>query len=315
MESTTCRAAMDRTIVAGPAISRTQNCLDGAIRAVSVILAEMHPQTGEEEIDGSVPGRWTAIARLWAARWLLWQWVRRDFVVRYRQSALGAAWALVQPLMLLLFYGIVFVKVLKVDPHRGSYIVFAFCGLAPWTFVVNAVTWGMPSLGSAGGIIKQVYFPRSVVPLAAGGVVLLDLCLSTTALLAMQLAAGEIHLTVVALLPLYVGLAMLVEAFVIFTAVLSAFVRDIRFVLPFVLQVGFIVTPIMYPSTQLASRWRWIFDLNPVAQVVEGVRRSVIDGRWPSLLAMTGLLCGGAIALVLAIFYSDSVEQRLPDLL
>ncbi len=267
----------------------------------------------DEPRAGPHPG---PFVRLWTARWLVVQWVQRDFLVRYRQSALGVLWALVQPTLFLVFYGLVFVKALGVHPNRGSYLVFAFCGLAPWTFFANALNWGMPSLGNNAGVLKQVYFPWSVVPLAAGGVVLLDLLLSTAVLLVLQAATAHVlHVSTLALIPLYFGLALLVEAVVVVAALFSAFVRDVKFVVPFLLQVGFIITPIMYPTTQVSASGRWVFKINPIAQLIENVRRSVIDGHWPSVAFTVAFVAGSAAALVAAVLYSDSVERRLPDLL
>lgn len=245
------------------------------------------------------------------------QWVRRDFIVRYRQSGLGLLWALLQPALLLTVYGIVFVKILHVRSPHGSYLVFAYCGLAPWTFMANAVTWGSQSFSTATSIIKQVYFPRSVVPLAAGGVIVLDLLISTIVLLFLQLVtAGGIHLSTLALIPLFVGFVFFVEGLVVFSSVLGALVRDIRFVIPLALQVGFIITPVMYPRSQVGTgSWSWVFSINPFAQVISGVRSAVVYGQWPSLVLIVVLLVGGATFLALSVQYLNSVEDRLPDLL
>jgi ABC-type polysaccharide/polyol phosphate export permease len=249
-------------------------------------------------------------------RWLLLQWIRRDFIVRYQQSALGVAWAFLQPALLLAVYGLVFTHVLHVRPPRGSYLVFAYCGLAPWTFFSNALSAGMPSLTNTSSILKQVYFPRSVIPLAAGGVVLVDLVISSAVLIALQAAtAGTVHLSTLALIPLFFGYVLLVEALVVFSAVISGFVRDVRFVVPLLLQVGFIATPVMYPQGQVGRSLRWVFTVNPFAQVIAGVRTAVIDGRWPAATLILGIIAAGIALLALALRYTRAVEDRLPDLL
>ncbi len=237
--------------------------------------------------------------------------------MRYRQSALGLAWALVQPALLLLVYGLVFTKVLHIQTPRGSYLVFAYCGLAPWTFISNTVTWGIQSLVTNSSVIKQVYFPRAVIPLAAGGVIVLDLLIGTGVLLALQLiTAGTIHLSTLALIPIYFGLILLVEGLVVFAGILGSLVRDIRFVVPLVLQVCFIATPIMYPQSQVQGRLaKLLFSLNPLARVIEAIRQAVIDGRWPSVPLLGGLIATGFVVLWLAVTYSNAVEDRLPDLL
>lgn len=274
------------------------------------------PGPGHVHVGPLVSSRGVA-RQLWQARWLFLQWVQRDFIVRYRQSGLGLAWALIQPALLLLVYGLVFTKVLHVNSPRGSYLVFAYCGLAPWTFVSNAITWGLQSLISNTAVIKQVYFPRAIIPLAAGGVVMLDLLIGTGVLLALQLAtAGTVHLSTVALLPIFLGLVLIVEGVVVFSGLLGSFVRDIRFVMPLLLQVVFIATPIMYPRSQVKGHLAaFIFLLNPLARVVAATREAVIYGQWPSPLLMAVLILSGVVVTALAVVYSRAVENRLPDLL
>lgn len=257
-----------------------------------------------------------ALASLWGARWLLAQWVRRDFTVQYRQSALGPLWAIVQPLSLLVVYGIVFRQVLDVRPPRGSYLVFALCGLVPWTFVASATTRSVQSLATAAPIIKQVFFPRSVVPLAATGVTVVDLVLGTLVLLGTQLATnGRLHLATLSLVVIYFDLVLVLASLSVVVALVGALVRDVRFLVPLLLQVGFIATPVMYPRSLVPPRFGWVYDLNPVGRVIEAVRAAVIDGRWPSPALLAGLSLTGALLLLIAVRYSAAIEDRLPDLL
>jgi len=253
---------------------------------------------------------------LWAARWLLLQWVRRDFTVQYRQSALGALWAVGQPLSLLLVYGLVFRNVLGVRPPQGSYLVFALCGLVPWTFVASAVNRSVTSLANASPIIKQVYFPRAVVPLAATGVTMIDLAAGTSVLLVVQvLANGQLHLASLSLALIYLDLVLVLGAVSVVASLLGALVRDVRFLMPLLLQVGFIATPVMYPRSLVPVRFGWLYDLNPVGRVIEAVRAAVIEGRWPAPALLGALTVVGIVLLGLAIWYSAAIEERLPDLL
>lgn len=271
---------------------------------------------------GPVPGArvpappGTCFAHIWRTRWLLWQWVRRDFTVQYRQSLLGAAWAVGQPLLLLLFYGTVFRHVLDLEAPAGSYAVFALCGIVPWTFMSSTILRSVSSLSNASHIIKQVYFPRAIVPLACVGVTLVDLGTATAVLLAATLASeGKLHLATLALLPLYLSLALFLSAIAVVTALIGALVRDVRFVVPLLLQLAFIATPVMYPSSLVPRRYTWLIDLNPLAWIIDSVRGAVVAGRWPSPLLVASLLLCGAALLALAIAYSASIEERLPDLL
>ena len=256
------------------------------------------------------------IGRVWVARWLLVQWVRRDFTVQYRQSLLGVVWALAQPLLLLASYGVVFSAVLGVEAPKGSYAVFALCGLVPWTFVATAANRGVASLMTSTHIIRQVYFPRSIVPLASTGVTVVDLALGTGVLLAAQaLTAREVHAATLAVVPIYLGLTMLMAGVAIFLSLIGSLVRDLRFVIPLVVQIGFIATPVLYPRNQVPERFRWVYDLNPVAHVIEALRAAVIEGRWPSARLLLVIFAAAVAVLGLAIWYCGAVEDRLPDLL
>ena len=271
---------------------------------------------GRQEGRIPAPGQRSALTKVWETRWLLLRWTQRDFTVQYRQSLLGVVWALAQPLLLLVFYGFVFKGVLRINAPRGSYLVFALCGLAPWTFLSSVLNRSASSLIGATTVVRQVYFPRSIIPLAATGVTMIDLGLATVVLLAAQLAtAGTIHLSTLALVPIYLGLVLLMAGISVFVALVGALVRDIRFVIPLAVQVGFIATPVMYPRSLVPHRYAWVYDLNPVARTIEAVRVSVIDGRWPSLGVLLGPLAVGLVVLAVALCYSASVEDRLPDLL
>lgn len=256
------------------------------------------------------------LSSLWAARWLLVQWVRRDFTVQFRQSALGPMWAIVQPLSLLFVYGIVFRQVLDVRAPQGSYLVFALCGLIPWTFVASATNRSVQSLANAAPIIKQVSFPRSIVPLATTGVTVVDLALGTGVLLATQFVAnGRLHLATLSLVVIYADLVLLLAAVSVVGALVGALIRDVRFLVPLVLQVAFIATPVMYPRTLVPERFGWVYDLNPVGRVIEAMRAAIIEGQWPSPAFLGGLTLAGVALLLAAVTYSASVEDRLPDLL
>lgn len=256
------------------------------------------------------------LGSIWRARWLLLQWSKRDFTVQYRQSLLGVLWAVVQPLLLLALYGVIFEGVLGIRAPHGSYIVFALCGLTPWTFIASVIGRSSTSILNAYGIIRQVYFPRAIVPLASTGITVVDLAISTGILLLAQvITAGTLHVSTLALIPLYLGLILLMSGVSVFVALAGALVRDVRFLIPLILQIGFIATPIMYPSSRVPGRFGWLYNLNPVGRVIEAIRSAVIDGRWPSLPLLVGLVAAGALVLVASLWYSSAVEDRLPDLL
>jgi lipopolysaccharide transport system permease protein len=259
----------------------------------------------------------SSLAGVWAFRWLLLQWSRRDFTVQYKQSLLGVVWAVVQPLMLLALYGVIFTAFLGVKPDRGSYAVFALCGLVPWSFISSAIGRSSGSILGGAGLMRQVYFPRAIIPLASTGVTVIDLAIATVVLLGAQLVtAGTVHLSTLSLVPIYFGLILFMSGVSIFVSVIGALVRDIRFLIPLLLQVGFLATPIMYPRRgTVPGKYGWIYAVNPVARTIESIRQAVIDGTWPPAYGLLLLVAVGALTLVVALRYSAAVEERLPDLL
>jgi lipopolysaccharide transport system permease protein len=260
--------------------------------------------------------RSTIFGRLIASRWLLLQWARRDFNVRYRQSLLGPVWSIVQPAMLLLFYGLLFVQALGVESDRGPYLVFAWCGLTAWTFFSSALSGGSSSLLNAQSILSKVYFPREIIPLGGVLVAAVDLAISTSVLLLLIGVFGVgYHLSLMGLIPLYLILVLFVGALTVFGATLASFGRDLLHALPLLLQLAFIATPVMYPTRLVPARYAWIHQANPIALVIEQVRRVVLDGRWPEALPTALGLVGALTALLLAVAYLRSVEHRLPDVI
>ena len=248
--------------------------------------------------------------------WLLAQWMRRDYIVRYRQSLLGLAWAVLQPLVLLAIYGLVFVHVLHVAVPKVPYVVFAYCGLTPWSFVASSVAMGVQSVLAAQPIITKVWFPREIVPLAAVGVSLIDLGISTMILLVLAAAFGTgLHVAMLALVPLYLGLVLLISGIVVAASAFTVFVRDIRQAVPLLLQAAFIGTPIMYPVSRASGTVHRLITLNPIAVTIAGIRRAVIDGQWPSAATLLVPILIGAVVLAVALAYFRSVEQRFPDVM
>lgn len=243
-------------------------------------------------------------------------WARRDFTVRYRQSLLGAAWVVVQPLFLLVVYGTIFSRVLKVHSTEGGYLAFAFCGLAPWTFVSAVLGRTAGSFVGATLVIRQVYFPRAVIPLAAVGVTIVDLVIATLMLLMAQvLQNGALHLSTLALLPIYLGLVLVMAAVGVVVAVLAAVLRDVAFLIPLLLQALFIVTPVMYPESYVPGHYRFLYEANPLAHLIAWVREAVVAGHWPGVASLVGFPAAGAALLALAAWYCASVERRIPDFL
>jgi lipopolysaccharide transport system permease protein len=267
----------------------------------------------------AVDGRWDhdpLLGRIRQQLPLLAVWTRREFRVRYRQSALGITWSVLQPLATLAIFGAILKGVLHVSSEGYPYISFAYAGLVPWTFALNGIGTAVPSIMNAGPVAGKVYFPREVVPIAAVGVSVIDLAISSV-LLAVILAIQHIgfgyHL--VALIPIYGVLIVLVAAIAILCGVLTVFIRDLRYAVPLVLQLLFIATPIMYSPTLLHGKLAVINKINPFAAIVTATRQVTLAKQWPdwSLLGVHAAIALVLLGLVLS--YTRSVEPRLVDVI
>jgi lipopolysaccharide transport system permease protein len=252
-------------------------------------------------------------AELWEYRELLYFLVWRDVKVRYKQAALGAGWAVLQPTMAMVIFTIIFGRLVKLPTDGSPYPVFVYAGLLPWTFFSNAVSTAANSLVNSANVITKVYFPRVIVPLAAVGAGLVDFSVAFL-LLIVLLVWYHIPLTPwFALVPVFLLLTII--AAVGIGTVLSALTvnyRDFRWVLPFAIQVWLYATPVTYASSVVPVKWRVAFGLNPMAGVVEGFRSAVL-GRPPLWTLVETSAVVAVVTLVLGLVYFQRVERTFVD--
>ncbi|HEX3560926.1 MAG TPA: ABC transporter permease [Pyrinomonadaceae bacterium] len=246
---------------------------------------------------------------LWAYRELLYFLTWRDIKVRYKQTLMGAAWVIVQPLLMMLIFTLVFNKFARLDTGEVAYPLFAYSGLLVWTFFSTAVTSGTNSLISNTSLVTKVYFPRVFIPGAAVAAGLVDMAVGSLLLVALA-AYYRVHVTWgVLLLPVFVllatasalGAGMLASA-------LTVKYRDLRHVLPFILQVWMFASPVIYPTGVVPPGWRWILDVNPMTGVLEGFRAALagLPLYWPHVVVSAVF----AVALLACAYY---VFRRLED--
>ncbi len=222
---------------------------------------------------------------LWKHRELLWLLTQREIKVRYKQSALGVAWAVLQPLSLMIVFTVFFSWFARIESDGIPYPLFSYAALLPWTFFSTSLSSAVPSLIANSHIITKIYFPREVIPLAAVLAAFLDFLIA---------AAVFVLLIVVYRVPPSWNLLYalpLVAIQILFTAgislLLSAFTvlyRDVRHTLPLLIQIWMFVTPILYPASVVPQRWRaWYFSLNPMAAIIDGYRRAILQQQPPQL--------------------------------
>lgn len=236
------------------------------------------------------PGKsWVAINfnDLWAYRELLYFLTWRDLKVRYKQTLLGAAWAIIQPLLTTLIFTLFFGVLAGIKSDNVPYPLFAYAGLLPWMFFANAVTQSSNSLVGNANLITRVYFPRLIMPTAAIGSGLVDFCLAFVILLGMMIYYQVALTWNVLMLPVIVGLLFLLAVGVgMWLSALNVKYRDIRYVVPFLIQIWMFASPVIYPPSILPERWRWALSLNPMTGIIDAFRTAMLgrsEFNWVSL--------------------------------
>jgi len=248
------------------------------------------------------PG-WVSLrpGELWEYRELLYFLVWRDIKVRYKQTALGAAWAVLQPLLTMVVFTVFFGRLAKIPSDGFPYPVFAYTALRPWQLFAYALTESANSLVGNQNLITKVYFPRLVVPLASVLAGLVDFGISFVVLLVLMFYYGIVPTAAIVVLPLLVILAVATALSVgLWLSALNVQFRDVRYIIPFLTQFWMFATPVAYPSSLLPVRWRAWYGMNPMAGVVEGFRWALLGKSgspgellWVSFLMVVLLLVGG----------------------
>ena len=268
--------------------------------------------TSEPSSAWSIPD----VRGMWEYAELLYFLAWRDTKVRYKQALFGVGWAVVQPLLMMAIFTVFLGHYAKVPSNGVPYAVFAFAGLLPWTYFASSITKASESLASNPNLITKVYFPRLVMPLAALLTYLVDLGVASLALFGLMPALQVSPSWHIVALPLFVIMLVLTAAAVaVWVAPLNVAYRDVRAVLPFVVQVWLFATPVVYPASLIPHQVRWAYGVNPMSGVVEGFRWSLI-GESPSPWALAGVSAAITVVLLLAgLVYFRRVEDRLADVI
>jgi lipopolysaccharide transport system permease protein len=264
---------------------------------------------------GARRGAAPRLQELWAFRELLYFFVWRDVKVRYKQTVLGAAWALLQPLMTMVVFSIFFGRLARMASDGAPYPLFAFAALVPWTYFATAVGNGALSLAGSQGLISKVYFPRVLIPFAATLTPLIDFAISFAMLIAMLAWYGVTPTAAVLFAPAFALLAVITAlAATLWLAALNVQYRDVRSVLPFLVQFWLFATPVAYPASIVPERWRMLYGLNPMVGAIEGFRWTLLGTPPPGPLLAVSIVVV-IVALVLGIRYFNHVEGRFADVI
>jgi len=235
--------------------------------------------------------------------------------VRYKQSVLGIAWAIVQPLSLMLIYTLIFSYVARVETNGMPYAIFAYAALLPWTYFSTSVANATNSLVSNSELVTKVYFPREILPLSYVIAALCDLLIASSVMAGLMFYY-RVHLTVNALysLPIIFVLTLFIMAMTLILSATQVRFRDIGVAVPLLLQLWMFATPVVYPLSAVPERFRALYVLNPMVGTVENFRRTILEGVAPDLYTLT---ISAAISVMLLIFsyvYFKHVEATVADL-
>ncbi len=240
----------------------------------------------------------------------------RDILVRYKQTVIGIAWAVVRPLLTMIIFTFVFARLAKVQSEHAPYPILVMCGLLPWQLFANALTEASGSLIANSNLVTKVYFPRMIMPAAAIAVAVVDFFIAFGLLLGMFAVYGFMPSGKILLLPAFLTLAILCSlgAGLLITALNVRF-RDVRYIIPFIVQLGLYISPVGIPSDIVPANWRMLYSLNPMVGVIDGFRWCIIDG---TELYLPGLLISIAVTIAVMITgvrYFRSTERTFADLI
>jgi lipopolysaccharide transport system permease protein len=251
---------------------------------------------------------------LWRYRDVARQIALRDVTIRYRQTALGAVWAVLQPVGFMVVFTLIFGNVAGLSSEGLPYALFSLAALVPWTFFSNALLLGSDSLVANAALVAKIYFPRIFIPAGVVAAGLVDLAISLVLLFIIIFAFGYVPPLAVLTLPLLIAMAV-ATALGLSTALSAINVRyrDVRYIVPFAIQMGLFATPIAYSSTVIAEPWRTVYALNPMVGVVEGFRWATL-GHLPAPVALMAVSAVSAVVVLIGgLAYFDRVERGFAD--
>ena len=273
---------------------------------------------GHEHVTVIEPQRgWRALdlKELWAYRELLWVLTARDVKVRYKQTVLGFAWAIIQPVMLMIVFSIFFGRLAQMPSDGIPYPIFVYAALLPWTFFANAISTSGNSLVGSAQLVSKVYFPRLIIPLSSVGAGLVDFAISAGVLLLLMAWYGVgWSLNLLAAPLLVAGVVFIALGVGTFLSALTVAYRDFRYVIPFMVQFWMFATPVVYPASLVPEAWRWLLYLNPMAGLIEGFRSAFL-GRPFDIPALAISLGVALVLFLVGVAYFEKVERRFADII
>lgn len=254
---------------------------------------------------------------LWRYRELFYFLAWRDILVRYKQTVIGVAWALVRPFLIMIVFTVVFGKLAKLPSDNVPYPILVFAALLPWQFFANAFSEAGNSLVSNASMVSKVYFPRLVVPASSVIVSFVDFIISGVILAALMVWYGFVPDWRIVTLPLFIGIAFAAAMGAgLWIAALNVKYRDFRYVIPFAVQFGLYISPVGFSSSIVPDNWRLFYSLNPMVGVIDGFRWAILGGDThlylPGFILSIGLVC---VLLMSGVVYFRKTERTFADVI
>ncbi len=277
---------------------------ESMVRKPSVII---QPRRGLFQLE---------LGSIWHYREMLYFLVWRDVLLRFKQTAVGVAWVILQPLITMIIFTMIFSKLAKLPSDGVPYPVFAFAALLPWTFFAQALARGSSSVVQNSNLITKIYFPRLLIPIAASLAPIVDLVFSFLFLLVLM---GWYRITPtlgIVALPLFIVLAIATALAVgLWSAAINVRYRDIANIIPFLCQVWMYASPVAYPVSMVPEKWRLLYSLNPMVGVIEGFRWALLGRKSPDFMLMAVSAAVVLVLLVGGIVYFKKMEQTFADVI
>jgi len=253
---------------------------------------------------------------IWRYRELMFTLMLRDIQVLYKQAALGAAWAVIQPVFAVTVFTIVFGSFAKMPSDGIPYPIFAFAAVLPWTYFAEATRRASTGLVDDSELVRKVYFPRLVIPLAKVTAPLLDFAIAFVVLLVLMAFYGVApSFKLLAIVPLILIAGLLALAIGLWLGPVNVRFRDVKHTVPFMLQIGMYASPIVYPLSQVPAEWQTLYSLNPMVGVIEGFRWAVFDRGHPDFAALGIGLAVIAVLLVAGLVFFKNQERTFADVI
>jgi lipopolysaccharide transport system permease protein len=256
------------------------------------------------------------VNELFHYRELLWSWVVRDIKVRYKQSLLGAAWAILQPLSATVIMAVVFSRFVRVSTDGIPHPIFYYSALLPWAFSATSVSFGTSCLVNNMNLVTKIYFPREILPISAVLASFVDFLVAAVIFVGMMI----FYRVPMSLSWVWVPLLLLIQilltmGIVFFASALNVFYRDIRFVVPLGMQLWMYLTPIIYPVSLVPEQFRALYMLNPMAGLIDSYRRIVLQAQWPDVTYLLTAAVISVVVFLLAYIYFKRAEAVFADII